>query len=344
MNVHANLGGGQKKKKAGGKLLSVGGSLNISGNYNKNRNESQGTAQSSNNTRETGSRILSNALLNHSMKVSSQREITASDNAEKITEYTREETQIIKLKNLNPDVVLTFALYCALRKYLTVLSLQEVVLYFSNGVRTREITLGELDNFLNTIILEDCEDIKKEIKDKFIETLTVLDWQNRPVDIYGHDGMREYCKKKLYFNLLRDQNLLNSQDDAHNGNCDSLDKKLEPFKEEIIGVVISLKEYTMKERGVVKRIHFSDNALGDKKSKELDELNRQKELENDKTAFEIDKVRKMLDFIVDSEHFGDEERQKVEALYKLIKSNSEIINKTFLGQLMGKTKRSFKLW
>lgn len=104
------------------------------------------------NTREESNRLVENATQSHSLNVSSNRDVSVTENAESTTQTTQENSSVITFKNPNEASVLNFTFYSMNDVYFSVIVLSDIRILFSNGETHSEYSVEDLQMLLNKYV------------------------------------------------------------------------------------------------------------------------------------------------------------------------------------------------
>jgi len=126
--------------------------------------------------------ILTNATDTQVSKADSLREIEVNTDTTSTQLSETESTTIRELKNINLSRVLNFVFRQLLQEFITITYLDDVSIIFSNGYpeSTQRVKLSDLDNLLNSVIVNEHENIET-VRNAIYENLC---------SIYDYEGTR----------------------------------------------------------------------------------------------------------------------------------------------------------
>lgn len=154
--------------------------------------------------REEFSKNISNATQKNASKASAKRDVQVNTSYEVKTESGEETSMERVIENVNLSRTLNFVFRQMNQEFITILHLVDVRVAFFNGYKTsaREVTLPELDSFIDEFIVADKrDDVRTAIRTQIEQ---VRDWRDKPTDFieevaFGGGDKYLRVKKELPF-------------------------------------------------------------------------------------------------------------------------------------------------
>ncbi len=309
--------------------------LNFSAGTNDNMSNTvtigtkAGSSVDTNNTCEKSIRNFESAVTGQVRTTASKQEISVQDSVEVTSESTREETTEITIKNPNEASPITVAFYTIVQEFLTTHTLADMRLIFWNGQVRTEYLLQEVNQLLDTYVLESSP-VRKLLLEEIQRSGIRFDYLNRRFEVIDNADGTPHFKNSLYLNhLTKIQEAGNASDDD-----DSEDESLEPFKQHLRGIVMKVSRHTIPRPGLLSRAFVDMPALDSNQTALWGETLRTRKAEAD--AKELD-AKRMAVLIETIQNIPDP-LQRAEYAARLLLPPAQLLNNAFLGHVLNSSK------
>jgi hypothetical protein len=289
-----------------------------------------GSKLNTNATHEQAAKNTQNASQKHSSTRQSQRDSTVSEMSQSEKEVTKEEGYIRTIENPNPDVAMNYTFRQIIQEYISTISLVDIKMIFSNGVVVKEAPASEVTSLVRTYIKAEPTFVHENIYNIVRNACKVRDYQDRQISMLDVEENGVFrLRKDSYAKILED---FPTEFDAY------AEAPIFDLFKNIFGPLVHFWKFSLVQPGAVMIPEISyGSALGPQAREEFQMKVVNWKNENDSVALQNDSIRvkndlireflKMLPTIQD-------EKLKVDAIFKLVNQSTEIADKLTILRLM----------
>lgn len=282
-----------------------------------------GSSQTTNNTRETAVTNTEGVIQNHTEEVTANRERTQTKTSKQEEELSQKDKEVRKIKNPNRASPTTIIFCKLIQNYNTVTSTPGFKVLFGNGSIVTECEVSSLkDSILDRYIKPGASETRRRIWEFVKASAKVVDYSGRLVDLLDEAGAAVRLRSnELYFNLLKRQSQTETAEDL----------ALKPYKKQLKGVILSTRQFTLPQCGLLRRAIVGEPALDETEQTLVD-------LEIEKTRAQTELVKGQVEdrkaFRTFFQGIKDPD-QKIKAGYLLMTPPGDIIQKGTLSAVTG---------
>lgn len=253
-----------------------------------------------NSARQETAKNVQNAMQNHSSSASAKRDIEINTSYNVRTEVGVETSIEREIQNINVGRTLNFVFRQLNQEFISILHLVDTRIAFYNGnpYDTVEVTLPQMESFLNRFIINDTKLGKNNpfeiVKRKIIaELTTIFDYKSQVHSdfVTEEDFLRDKARipDTGYLRVNYDKT---SDYEIRKPRPSPIPEQSDPgWKVTVPGIILAENRYTLKTEGIVVDSVIGTGSALDPYSEKLQyEANRTKEIENNIKEIEHRKI------------------------------------------------------